>query len=90
MNITVREKRTQKDNRLSKLFISQQGVLIKIEPNEILRASVFPCENRDLSSKVEEIFQLSISDMPVLSIPDLYGGKICAALSRQHPRDYLI
>jgi hypothetical protein len=23
----------------------------------------------------------------VLSIPDLYGGKICAALDRQHPRD---
>ena len=23
----------------------------------------------------------------VLSVPDLYGGKICAALDRQHPRD---
>ncbi|MEA1912144.1 MAG: nucleotidyl transferase AbiEii/AbiGii toxin family protein, partial [Spirochaetota bacterium] len=26
-------------------------------------------------------------DFPILSIPDLYGGKICAALDRQHPRD---
>ena len=25
--------------------------------------------------------------MRVVSLPDLYGGKICAALDRQHPRD---
>jgi hypothetical protein len=25
--------------------------------------------------------------MPLLSFPDLYAGKICAALDRQHPRD---
>jgi Nucleotidyl transferase AbiEii toxin, Type IV TA system len=26
-------------------------------------------------------------DVPIVSIPDLYAGKICAALDRQHPRD---
>ena len=26
-------------------------------------------------------------EVPVLSFADLYGGKICAALDRQHPRD---
>lgn len=26
-------------------------------------------------------------DIPLLSVPDLYGGKMCAALDRQHPRD---
>jgi len=25
--------------------------------------------------------------MRVVSLPDLYGGKLCAALDRQHPRD---
>lgn len=25
--------------------------------------------------------------MSVVSLADLYGGKICAALDRQHPRD---
>jgi hypothetical protein len=25
--------------------------------------------------------------MQTLSVPDLYGGKLCAALDRQHPRD---
>lgn len=85
--IIVREKRTLKDLRLSKLFVSLNEVLIKIEPNEILRGSVYPIEYRDLSSKLEEMFQLSITGMPVLSLADLYGGKICAALARQHPRD---
>ena len=27
------------------------------------------------------------SEAQVVSIADLYGGKICAALDRQHPRD---
>jgi len=26
--------------------------------------------------------------VPVLAMPDLYGGKLCAALDRQHPRDW--
>jgi hypothetical protein len=26
-------------------------------------------------------------EIPVLSFADLYGGKICAALDSQHPRD---
>ena len=25
--------------------------------------------------------------MRVVSLPDLFGGKLCAALDRQHPRD---
>jgi len=25
--------------------------------------------------------------MQTLSLPELYGGKLCAALDRQHPRD---
>lgn len=86
-DIIVREKRTVKDSRLSKLFVSLNDVLIKIEPNEILRGSVYPTEYRDLAPKAEQIFQLSVSEMPVLSLADLYGGKICAALDRQHPRD---
>lgn len=26
-------------------------------------------------------------EVPVVSLGDLYGGKLCAALDRQHPRD---
>jgi hypothetical protein len=30
---------------------------------------------------------ISMMELPVLSFADLYGGKICAALDRQHPMD---
>jgi hypothetical protein len=61
-------------------------VTVKVEPNETIRGSVFPCELRDLAPQVEEEFGLFMS-VQTLSLADLYGGKICAALDRQHPRD---
>lgn len=42
--------------------------------------------NKNLCSKAEEKFELTTS-INTLSFEDLYGGKICAALDRQHPRD---
>jgi nucleotidyltransferase AbiEii toxin of type IV toxin-antitoxin system len=47
---------------------------------------VFPSEERELSRRAEEMFELSVSAR-ALSLADLYGGKLCAALDRQHPRD---
>ena len=84
--ITVIEKRIGNPNRLSKLIVGDQEK-IKIEPNEILRGTLLPPEKRDLSSAVENLFGQSVMDVPIVSIPDLYAGKICAALDRQHPRD---
>ena len=40
----------------------------------------------EICEKVQEQFEFAY-DVPVLSFEDLYGGKICAALDRQHPRD---
>ena len=71
---------------VAKLLVSIPGVQIKIEPNEVLRGVVFPCEERTLTKKAQELFEMSTS-ITVVSLPDLYGGKICAALDRQHPRD---
>ncbi len=68
------------------LFISQAGTRIKIEVNKIIRGIVFPIESRTLCSKAEKEFELSVR-ANTLSFADLYGGKIVAALDRQHPRD---
>jgi predicted nucleotidyltransferase component of viral defense system len=78
--------KTSDNSRITKLFVRREGALIKIEPNEIIRGSVFPCEERSLVKKAEDLFELSVSAKS-LSIADLYGGKLCAALDRQHPRD---
>ena len=60
---------------------------IKIEPNPVLRGTVFPPETRRLTLTAESLFELSVS-APVVSHADLYAGKLCAALDRQHPRDW--
>src|SRR4030042_458161 len=47
---------------------------------------VFPKETRALCQKAQDLFEVSI-EARTLSFEDLYGGKACAALDRQHPRD---
>lgn len=71
---------------ISKLIVFKDNIQIKIEPNLVIRGTAFSCENRDLSPKATETFEMT-TKMRVVSLPDLYGGKICAALDRQHPRD---
>lgn len=68
-----------------RLIVKQGDVQIKIELSPVLRGSVFPEEMREVSEKVEE--QFGYAEIQMLSIPDLYAGKLCAALDRQHPRD---
>jgi predicted nucleotidyltransferase component of viral defense system len=74
------------DGRLRKLVVRSGLASVKVEPNETIRGSVFPCEMLDISPQVEDEFGLFMT-VQNLSIADLYGGKICAALDRQHPRD---
>lgn len=68
-----------------RLFVAQGRDRIKIELSPVLRGSVFPQELREVAPTVEE--QFGYVEMQLLSVPDLYAGKICAALDRQHPRD---
>ncbi len=72
--------------RVSKLHVRTHDALIKVEPNEVIRGAVFPCRDRSLVKRAEDLFELSVS-VNSLSLADLYGGKLCAALDRQHPRD---
>lgn len=83
---TVQESRARGMEYASKLFVSTAEATIKIEPNLVLRGAVFPSEERELREQAEELFELSATAC-TLSIADLYGGKLCAALDRQHPRD---
>ncbi|HOI41942.1 MAG TPA: nucleotidyl transferase AbiEii/AbiGii toxin family protein [Elusimicrobiales bacterium] len=74
------------EGMLSKLFVRNSANEVKIEPNLVIRGAVQPARERTLSPKTIERFGMSV-DMKTLSDADLYGGKICAALDRQHPRD---
>jgi predicted nucleotidyltransferase component of viral defense system len=70
------------------LTIEENGCVVKIEPNIILRGSVFQTEMREVRQAVSTAIGFEgFVNIQVLSLEDLYGGKICAALDRQHPRD---
>lgn len=69
-----------------KVICSSNGATIKIEPNYILRGTVFPVRTMTTCPRIGEITK-SEASMNVLSFAELYGGKVCAALDRQHPRD---
>ena len=73
-------------NTLRGMVIDQEGATVKIEPNLVLRGSVYPPEIKTLSKKAQDLFELSVQSL-ILSMDELYAGKICAALDRQHPRD---
>jgi predicted nucleotidyltransferase component of viral defense system len=85
-NMKVSEKRDL-NNKVNKLFVSQNKTQIVIEPNTILRGILYPPVKMHLCKRAEELMQLSVSNVPVLNHSELYAGKICAALDRQHPRD---
>ncbi|HVZ79819.1 MAG TPA: nucleotidyl transferase AbiEii/AbiGii toxin family protein [bacterium] len=70
-----------------KMTVRQADATIKVEPNLVLRGSIYPPVQEKLCKKAEKEFELSVSTK-VLSLADIYGGKICAALDRQHPRDF--
>ncbi len=70
-----------------KMTVRQGDATIKVEPNLVLRGTIYPPVQAKLCKKAEEEFELSVSTR-VLSLADIYGGKICAALDRQHPRDF--
>lgn len=71
---------------LSKLVVYKNLVNIKIETNIVLRETIWPCETKSLCQKAQDDFLLFLK-AETMSFAELYAGKICAALDRQHPRD---
>lgn len=69
-----------------KLLISNRGALIKLEVNLTNRGLLAPPQRMALSEKAQSEFDVFCT-MPVVPLGQLYGGKIVAALDRQHPRD---
>lgn len=82
----VAETRLQSENKVTKLLVRADGAQIKLEVTPVLRGSVYKSENRAVSPAVERAF--GFAEIQVVSFADLYGGKIIAALDRQHPRDF--
>ena len=68
-----------------KLLVEREGVSVKIEVTPVLRGSVYPPDLRELVPRAQALF--GYAQVQLLSFEDVYAGKLCAALDRQHPRD---
>ena len=73
------------EGAITRFVVREGGVQTRIEVTPVLRGCVYEPETRSVSEAVEATF--GFAEMPVVSFADLYGGKIVAALDRQHPRD---
>lgn len=69
-----------------KLNCQYKNAQIKIEVNTITRGIVFPTQLIQVVEPVQDEFG-KFAAINVVSLAELYGGKICAAMDRQHPRD---
>lgn len=68
-----------------KIYCSDNFITIKIEPNYTIRGYAYEPQLMRICEKAEDDF--GFAKIKVISKQELYGGKICAALDRQHPRD---
>lgn len=75
------------DNKADELriIVTSDTATIKIEVSPVARGTLHDPVSRPVVELVEDEF--GYAEIPVVSLPDLYGGKLCAAMDRQHPRD---
>ncbi len=57
-----------------------------VKVNFVMRGTVQPVRMEPLAPRASETL-LADLEIPVVSLKDMYGGKLVAALDRQHPRD---
>ena len=81
----IRVERTAAEGQVIKLVPWRGGVRVKVEVSPVLRGCVREPAMRGVSPAVEA--QFGYIEVPVVHVDDLYAGKLCAALDRQHPRD---
>lgn len=69
----------------TKVLVQAPGAQVKIEVTPVMRGCVFEPTDLEVTASVEQRFGYARAQ--VVSFEDLYGGKLVAALDRQHPRD---
>lgn len=83
----VNERKLSNTEYWSGLIVQEDGVIVKVEVNTTIRGAVNPPVELSLSDKASELFEMDVT-VQSLSFEDVYAGKMCAALDRQHPRDF--
>ncbi|MBC8952621.1 nucleotidyl transferase AbiEii/AbiGii toxin family protein [Xenorhabdus sp. PB62.4] len=87
INMQPLVKATLQDNKRDELriIVTTDKATIKIEVSPVARGTLHEPKLLPVVESIEEEF--GYAEISVVSLPDLYGGKLCAAMDRQHPRD---
>ncbi len=78
--------RVEHKMEMHKLLVSHNDAMIKIEVSQIVRGILGAVTEKILCKKAQEKFD-TFSSINIVPNGQLYGGKVCAAMDRQHPRD---
>ncbi len=70
----------------TKLLVRRGKIEVKVEVNFVMRGTVQPVRTAALTLAARNTL-LTELEIPVVSLEDLYGGKLVATMDRQHPRD---
>lgn len=70
----------------TKLLVQRGDLSVKVEVNTVIRGTVGPVVTMPLSAAASDALMADL-EPPLLSAEEIYGGKLVAAMDRQHPRD---
>ncbi len=71
----------------AKLFIRQGRIEVKVEINQVLRGTIHPVVMTRMVPVARDQLKADLR-LPLLAPEEIYGGKLVAALDRNHPRDW--
>jgi predicted nucleotidyltransferase component of viral defense system len=70
----------------TRLLVQREAVSVAVEVNTVIRGTVYPTQTMSLSTAASDAL-LADLELTLLSADEIYGGKLVAAMDRQHPRD---
>jgi predicted nucleotidyltransferase component of viral defense system len=70
----------------TKLLVRRGNLSVKVEVNTVIRGTVHPTRTMAFSAATTDALMADL-ELPLASPEDVYGGKLVAAMDRQHPRD---
>lgn len=70
----------------TRLLVQRDAVSVTVEVNTVIRGTAYPTQTMGLSPAASDALMADL-ELTLLSTDEIYGGKLVAAMDRQHPRD---
>jgi len=87
LNAKIHKTISKDSKNIQKISVMSDGQVVTIEPNLVIRQTLKKPKLQTIVKRAEEMFETSHETL-LLDTNEILAGKICAALDRQHPRDF--